>query len=114
MTLPSVVRLSLVRTKAPPLPGFTCWNSTILKTTPSTSMWVLFLNWLVVIMSPAEASGAIARRAQPAGPPVAYYEAANRGGRMAVKVGLYVRLEAAEGREDDLAEFLKGAQSLVD
>src|SRR3954469_14997803 len=47
---PSSARLSLVRTNAPPLPGFTCWNSTILKTVPSTSMWVPFLNWLVLIM----------------------------------------------------------------
>jgi quinol monooxygenase YgiN len=31
-----------------------------------------------------------------------------------VKVGLFVRLVAADGREDDLAEFLTGAQSLVE
>src|SRR4051794_39840268 len=49
MTLPSVVRLSFVRTNAGPLPGLTCWNSTILKIVPSTSMWVPFLNWLVEI-----------------------------------------------------------------
>src|SRR4051794_16229791 len=53
ITLPSAVRRSLVRTNAPPLPGFTCWNSRILKTVPSTSMWVPFLNWLVEIMRPA-------------------------------------------------------------
>src|SRR3954469_11449033 len=52
ITAPSAVRLSLVRTNAPPLPGFTCWNSTILKTVPSTSIWVPFLNWLVLIMPP--------------------------------------------------------------
>ncbi len=39
----------MVRTNAPPLPGLTCWNSTILKVVPSTSMWVPFLNWLVEI-----------------------------------------------------------------
>ena len=50
ITLPSVVRLSLVRTNAGPLPGLTCWNSTILKIVPSTSMWVPFLNWLVLII----------------------------------------------------------------
>src|SRR3954452_14939022 len=50
MTLPSVVRLSLVRTNAGPLPGLTCWNSTILKIVPSTSMWVPFLNWFVLII----------------------------------------------------------------
>src|SRR4051794_26222235 len=49
MTLPSEARRSLVRTNAPPLPGLTCWNSTILKTVPSTSMWAPFLNWLVLI-----------------------------------------------------------------
>jgi quinol monooxygenase YgiN len=31
-----------------------------------------------------------------------------------VKVGLYVRLEAAQGREDDLANLLRGARDLVD
>src|SRR4051794_35294024 len=50
MTLPSEARRSFVRTNAPPLPGLTCWNSTILKTVPSTSMWLPFLNWLVEIM----------------------------------------------------------------
>src|ERR1700733_11088387 len=49
ITLPSEARRSLVRTKAPPLPGLTCWNSRILKTVPSTSMWLPFLNWLVEI-----------------------------------------------------------------
>ena len=29
ITFPSFMFLSFVRTKAPPLPGFTCWNSTI-------------------------------------------------------------------------------------
>src|SRR5215218_2494231 len=48
-TAPSSARLSRVRTNAPPLPGFTCWNSRILKTVPSTSMWLPFLNWLVLI-----------------------------------------------------------------
>ena len=31
-----------------------------------------------------------------------------------VKVGLFVRLEAASGKEDELAQFLTGAQSLVE
>src|SRR5690349_21146589 len=51
ITAPSDARRSLVRTKAPPLPGLTCWNSRILKTVPSTSMWLPFLNWFVEIMS---------------------------------------------------------------
>ena len=33
---------------------------------------------------------------------------------MAVKVGLFVRLEAAQGKEDELEQFLAGAQSLVE
>jgi quinol monooxygenase YgiN len=33
--------------------------------------------------------------------------------RMAVSVGLFVRLEAAPGRESDLADFLRGAEALV-
>src|SRR5919202_1175644 len=49
MTLPSDARRSFVRTNAPPLPGLTCWNSTTLKTVPSTSMWMPFLNWFVLI-----------------------------------------------------------------
>src|SRR5918912_984675 len=50
MTAPSLARRSFVRTNAPPLPGLTCWNSRILKTVPSTSMWFPFLNWFVLIM----------------------------------------------------------------
>src|SRR3954451_15938150 len=57
ITAPSVVRLSLVRTNGPPLPGLTCWNSTILKTVPSTSMWVPFLNWFVLITAARLAAG---------------------------------------------------------
>ena len=33
---------------------------------------------------------------------------------MAVKVGLFVRLEAAGGKEGELEQFLTGAQSLVE
>ena len=32
---------------------------------------------------------------------------------MAVTVGLFVRLEAASGREGDLADFLRGAEAVV-
>src|SRR6478672_2218491 len=49
MTFPSEARRSFVRTNAPPLPGLTCWNSRTLKTVPSTSMWLPFLSWLVLI-----------------------------------------------------------------
>src|SRR5918998_280384 len=51
ITAPSLVRRSFVRTNAPPLPGLTCWNSRILKTVPSTSMWLPFLNWFVEIIA---------------------------------------------------------------
>ena len=50
-TLPPSICLSFVRTNAPPLPGLTCWNSTIFQTTPSSSMHMPFLNWLVLIVS---------------------------------------------------------------
>src|SRR6476646_9919541 len=53
---PSLRRFSFVRTNAPPFPGLTCWKSTTLKTTPSTSMWVPCLNWLVEITT-AEGTG---------------------------------------------------------
>src|SRR3954468_22720542 len=39
---------SLVRTKAPPLPGLTCWNSTTFQSTPSRSSVMPFLRSLVV------------------------------------------------------------------
>src|SRR4051794_3452359 len=51
MTAPDSNAFSRVRTNAPPLPGFTCWNSTIRKTVPSTSMCMPFLNWLVETIS---------------------------------------------------------------
>src|SRR5919199_1923841 len=51
ITAPSDARRSFERTNAPPLPGLTCWNSRILKTVPSTSMWFPFLNWFVLIMA---------------------------------------------------------------
>src|SRR5690349_11637141 len=51
MTAPSDDRRSFVRTNAPPLPGLTCWNSRTLKIVPSTSMWLPFFSWLVLIMA---------------------------------------------------------------
>src|SRR3954470_17551173 len=47
-TLPVTTFLSLVRTKAPPLPGLTCWNSTTFQRTPSRSSVIPFLRSLVV------------------------------------------------------------------
>src|SRR5215207_761754 len=43
--------LTFVRTNAPPLPGFTCWNSTIRQTSPSSWMCMPFLNWFVLTIS---------------------------------------------------------------
>ena len=37
-----VEAFSFVRTNAPPLPGFTCWNSTIRHVCPSSSMCIPF------------------------------------------------------------------------
>src|SRR5690348_13702474 len=42
---------TFVRTNAPPLPGFTCWNSTMRQTLPSSSMCMPFRNWLVLTVS---------------------------------------------------------------
>src|SRR5215212_11653614 len=42
--------LSLVLTKAPPLPGLTCWKNRIVNRLPSTRIADPFLNWLVDIM----------------------------------------------------------------
>src|SRR5215217_7716661 len=50
-TAPLSRLLSFVRTNAPPLPGLTCWNSTIRQTPPSSSMCMPFLNWLVLTIS---------------------------------------------------------------
>src|SRR3954453_14744262 len=46
-TDPEVSDLSFVRTKAPPLPGFTCWNSTMRHVWFSSSMCMPLRNWFV-------------------------------------------------------------------
>src|SRR3954447_26843602 len=50
-TAPLSSPFSLVRTNAPPLPGFTCWKSTMRHTPPSSSMCIPFLNWFVLTVS---------------------------------------------------------------
>src|SRR5215471_18568666 len=50
-TLPDSTFFSLVRTKAPPLPGFTCWNSTTLQSAPSMLSVMPFLRSFVVATS---------------------------------------------------------------
>ena len=51
-----------MRTNAPPLPGLTCWNSTIRKSWPSISMCDPFLNCAVLITARRVAAPAPARR----------------------------------------------------
>src|SRR3989338_1416563 len=46
----SLRRRSLVRTNAPPLPGLTCWNSTMIHSWPSITMASPFFNSLVEII----------------------------------------------------------------
>src|SRR6476646_10503804 len=46
-TEPLVRPFSSVRTNAPPLPGLTCWNSTMRQVWPSSSMCMPLRNWLV-------------------------------------------------------------------
>src|SRR5512141_3122139 len=48
-TLPFFRLRSLVRTKAPPLPGLTCWNSTTVNRPLSSSSVIPFFRSLVVI-----------------------------------------------------------------
>ena len=50
-TAPVSMFFTFVRTNAPPFPGFTCWNSTIRQTAPSSSMCMPFLNWFVETVS---------------------------------------------------------------
>src|SRR6186997_490651 len=50
-TAPLASAFSFVRTNAPPLPGLTCWNSTMRQTSPSSSMCIPFLNWFVLTVS---------------------------------------------------------------
>src|ERR1700722_14090608 len=50
-TLPDITFFSLVRTKAPPLPGLTCWNSTTLQSAPSMFSVMPFLRSFVVATS---------------------------------------------------------------
>src|SRR5438128_8928758 len=55
-TAPVSRPLSFVRTKAPPFPGLTCWNSTMRQTPPSSSMCMPFLNWFVLTTSATKVS----------------------------------------------------------
>src|SRR5919206_5183353 len=50
-TAPLSRLFTFVRTNAPPLPGFTCWKSTIRQAPPSSSMCMPFLNWFVLTCS---------------------------------------------------------------
>src|SRR5215813_10762244 len=50
-TAPEPSDFSFVRTNAPPLPGLTCWNSTMRQTPPSSWMCIPFLNWFVLTVS---------------------------------------------------------------
>src|SRR5215207_2513719 len=50
-TLPDSTFFSVVRTKAPPLPGLTCWNWTTAQSWPSRSSTMPFLRSLVVATS---------------------------------------------------------------
>src|SRR5919107_5809287 len=66
-----------VLTKAPPLPGLTCWKYRIVNRLPSTRMAEPFLNWLVDIMLASSPSwrpifAAVLRGANPAQTP-GYY-----------------------------------------
>src|SRR5580693_1352305 len=64
MTAPLRTFLSFVRTKAPPLPGFTCWNSTTLNRPSGRSRLMPFFRSLVetamdVLRESGECAGAV-------------------------------------------------------
>src|ERR671937_1949291 len=50
-TAPESRLRSFERTKAPPLPGLTCWNSRMRQTPPSSWMCIPFRNWFVETVS---------------------------------------------------------------
>src|SRR5919201_5463086 len=50
-TAPDSRLRSRERTNAPPLPGFTCWNSRMRQTAPSSWMCMPFRNWFVDTVS---------------------------------------------------------------
>src|SRR6266498_9706 len=54
-TRPVRTFFSLVRTKAPPLPGLTCWNSTTFMSAPSMFSVMPFFRSLVVGIAPPDA-----------------------------------------------------------
>src|SRR5918995_5193774 len=56
-TLPDSTFFSVVRTKAPPLPGLTCWNWTTDQSWPSRSSTMPFFRSLVVATSVAVSAG---------------------------------------------------------
>src|SRR3954463_16544067 len=58
-TAPLSSPFSLVRTNAPPLPGFTCWKSTIRHTLPSSSMCIPFLKLFVSTVSATKPRGPV-------------------------------------------------------
>src|SRR3954453_8257533 len=61
-TLPDSTFFSVVRTKAPPLPGLTCWNSTTFQSTPSRSSVMPFFRSLVVATAGQRSNAAVALR----------------------------------------------------
>src|SRR5919198_1072808 len=58
-TAPESRLRSRERTNAPPLPGFTCWNSRMRQTEPSISMCIPFLNWFVLTVSAIAAASLV-------------------------------------------------------
>src|SRR5436305_11383488 len=67
-TDPAESDFSFGRTNAPPLPGLTCWNSTIRHVWPSSSMCIPFRNWLVETTSATAREGSELKGQTPKGP----------------------------------------------
>src|SRR4051794_8998532 len=65
-TWPVRTFFSLVRTKAPPLPGLTCWNSTTFHRTPSRSRVMPFFRSFVVAICASSSFASSLDRQRPA------------------------------------------------
>src|SRR5215469_15449997 len=70
-TLPDITFFSLVRTKAPPLPGLTCWKSTTFHSCPSRFSVMPFFRSFVVATGrlPLQDEQISGRRSQDPGSP---------------------------------------------
>ena len=85
-TLPDSTFFSLVRTKAPPLPGLTCWNSTTDQSWPSRLSTMPFFRSFVVATSVSLVGRQVRARAHVADPIRACLHPVGRGDHRSILV----------------------------